>query len=93
MECLAELGTSIYIKWEAKHLAKRLMLTDLTQRPVLQGRTEDELLAFITPQLQAREPFYMKADYVIEAPVKEIAEEDDKNLAEMIYELIQNSKV
>jgi shikimate kinase len=93
MECLAELGTSIYIKWEAKHLAKRLMLTDLTQRPVLQGRNEDELLAFITPQLQAREPFYMKADYVIEAPVKEIAEEDDKNIAEMIYELIQNSKV
>lgn len=93
MECLAELGTSIYIKWDAKHLAKRLMLTDLTQRPVLQGRTEDELLAFITPQLQAREPFYMKADYVIEAPVKEIAEEDDKNIAEIIYELIQNSKV
>jgi hypothetical protein len=33
----------------------------------------------------------MKADYVIEAPVKEIAEEDDKNIAEIIYKLIQNS--
>ena len=41
MECLRELGTSIYIKWEPSHLAKRLMLTDLSQRPVLQGHTEE----------------------------------------------------
>ena len=88
MECLAELGTSIYLKWEPKHLAQRLMLTDLSQRPVLQGRTEEELLAFITPQLEAREPFYMKADYVIEVPVKDIAEEDDKNIAEHLWKLI-----
>ena len=88
MECLAELGTSIYLKWKPKHLAQRLMLTDLSQRPVLQGRTEEELLAFITPQLEAREPFYMKADYVIEAPVRDIAEEDDKNIAEHLWKLI-----
>ena len=88
MECLAELGTSIYLKWKPKHLAQRLMLTDLSQRPVLQGRTEEELLAFITPQLEAREPFYMKADYVIEAPVRDIAEEDDKNIAEQLWKLI-----
>lgn len=88
MECLAELGTSIYLKWEAKHLAHRLMLTDLTTRPVLQGRTEEELLTFITPQLQAREPFYMKADYVIQAPVKAIAAEDDQHIADILYDMI-----
>ena len=88
MECLAELGTSIYLKWEAKHLAQRLMLTDLTNRPVLQGRTEEELLTFITPQLQAREPFYMKADYVIQAPVKVIAAEDDQHIADILYDMI-----
>lgn len=91
MECLSELGTSIYIKWQPKHLAQRLMLTDLSQRPVLQGRTLEELLQFITPQIQAREPYYAKADYTIEAPIKDIAEEDDKNIAEIIYHLIQNS--
>ena len=64
------------------------MLTDLTQRPVLQGKTKKELLAFITPQLEAREPFYMKADYIIQAPVKEIAAEDDQYIAEMLYKLI-----
>lgn len=88
MECLAELGTSIYLKWKPIHLAQRLMLTDLSQRPVLQGRTEQELLQFITPQLIAREPFYMKADYVLEVPIKEIAEEDDKYIAEQLWKLI-----
>jgi shikimate kinase len=93
MECLKELGTSIYLKWTPEHLAQRLMLTDLSERPVLQGRTEKELLQFISPQLEARAPFYEQADFVIEAPVKDIAEEDDKNIAEIIYELIHNSKL
>ena len=93
MECLAELGTSIYLKWQPKHLAQRLMLTDLSTRPILQGRTEQELLAFITPQLEARAPFYEKADYIIDAPIKDIAEEDDQYIAKLIYELIHNSKL
>jgi shikimate kinase len=88
MECLKELGTSIYIKWEPYHLAQRLMLTDLSQRPVLQGHTEEELLQFITPQLEAREPYYLKADYIIQAPIKEIAAEDDQYIAEMLYKMI-----
>jgi len=88
MECLAELGTSIYLKWSPENIAKRLMLTDLSQRPVLQGRTEKELLTFITPQIEAREPFYMKANYVIEVPIKDIAEEDDKHIADTLYHLI-----
>lgn len=92
MECLAELGTSIYLKWEAKHLAARLMLTDLSERPILQGRTEQELLAFIQPQLEAREPFYMRADYVIQAPIKDIAAEDDEYIAEKLYEMITESR-
>ena len=91
MECLAELGTSIYLKWQPKHLAQRLMLTDLSTRPILQGRTEQELLAFITPQLEARAPFYEKADYIIDAPIKDIAEEDDQYIAKLIYELIHKS--
>jgi shikimate kinase len=88
MECLRELGTSIYLKWTPEHLAQRLMLTDLNERPILQGRTEKELLDFITPQLQAREPFYLMADLVIEAPIIDIAPEDDKNIANRLYELI-----
>lgn len=91
MECLKELGTSIYLRWKPEHLAERLMLTDLSERPVLQGRTEEELLQFITPQLEARAPYYEQADYIIDAPVKTIAAEDDQYIADIIYKLIQNS--
>lgn len=99
MECLAELGTSIYLKWKPEHLAKRLMLTDLNDRPVLQGRTEEELLSFITPQLEARAPYYEKANYIIEAPVNcqqstansQLLAEDDQHIAEMLYNMIQKS--
>lgn len=93
MECLAELGTSIYIRWSAKHLTQRLMLTDRSTRPVLQGNNDAELLDFISNQLPAREPFYHKATYTIDAPVSEaeqISENDDEELAEEIYQFIRN---
>lgn len=90
MECLAELGTSVYLRWEARDLAKRLMLTDLSERPVLQGRTEDELLAFITPQLAAREAYYLRADHVVDAPG--FTEDADEQLVEAIVSIFNNSK-
>ena len=88
MECLRELGTSIYIRWKPEHLAKRLSLTDLSERPVLQGRTEEELLAFIAPQLEAREPFYKKANHVLDV---EICDElSDERIAEELYEFLKD---
>ena len=89
MECLRELGTSIYIRWKPEHLAKRLSLTDLSERPVLQGRTEEELLAFIAPQLEAREPFYSQAHYIVD--VNECDEQSDERLAEQLYQLIKKA--
>ncbi|MCQ2345156.1 MAG: shikimate kinase [Paludibacteraceae bacterium] len=88
MECLKELGSSIYIKWSANDLVKRLMLTDLSDRPILQGHTEEELLAFIKPQLEAREPFYQQADYILEAPG--FIEDADLKIAEQICQLMKS---
>lgn len=82
MECLKELGTSFYLRWKAEDLVSRLMLTDLSTRPVLQGRNEKELLAFVQPQLEAREPFYAQADYIIDAPG--FVPEADELMAEQI---------
>ena len=92
MECLKELGTSIYLRWHPKHLAKRLMLTDLSERPILKGRTEEELLAFITPQIEAREPFYAQADIVIDVPFGEFNETNDEQIAEHLCQLIKSKK-
>ncbi len=93
MECLKELGTSIYLRWHPNHLAERLALTDLSERPVLQGKTADELLDFIAPQLEARTPYYEQADYIIDAPATldlPLDGSEDEQLAEILYDLISN---
>ena len=90
MECLKELGTSIYLRWKPEHLAKRLMLTDLSERPVLQGKTEEELLTCILPQLEAREPFYAQADIVVDVPLGELSETNDEQIAEYLCQLIKS---
>lgn len=88
MDCLRELGTSIYIRWRPEHLAKRLSLTDLSERPVLQGRTEEELLTFIAPQLEAREPFYSRAHHILDVTICD--EQSDERIAEELYKLIKS---
>ena len=87
MDCLRELGTSIYIRWRPEHLAKRLALTDLSERPVLQGRTEEELLDFIAPQLEAREPFYAMANHILDVDICD--EHSDERIAEELFEFIE----
>lgn len=91
MECLKELGTSIYLRWKPVHLAQRLALTDLSERPLLHGKTPEELLTFIEPQLQARSPFYEQANLIIDAPLNEdgtIDETTDMKIAESLYDYI-----
>ena len=87
MECLRELGTSIYIRWKPEHLAKRLSLTDLSERPVLKGQSREELTEFIRPQLEAREEYYAKADHTVHAPG--FREDADEMLADAIYALVR----
>ena len=86
MECLRELGTSFYIRWKPEHLARRLSLTDLNDRPVLQGRTEKELLEFIAPQLEAREPFYARAHHILDVDICD--EESDERIAQELYDFL-----
>ena len=87
MDCLRELGTSIYIRWSPEHLAKRLSLTDLSERPVLHGRTETELLDFIAPQLEAREPFYARANHILDVDICD--ELSDERIAEELYQFLK----
>ena len=89
MECLRELGTSIYLRWKPEHLAKRLSLTDLSERPVLQGKTEEELLSFIAPQLEAREPFYSQANHILDIDICD--EDSDERIAEELFRMIRNN--
>jgi shikimate kinase len=78
MEFIRKNGTSIYLRMKVMELAHRLRQIK-RQRPLLKNVPPGELLSFITKQLEEREPFYLKADHIVEAPV-----EDIRPLAEMI---------
>ncbi len=88
MECLKELGTSIYLRWSNEHLAERIELSGTEQRPILQNKSGQELIDFVAWQMSGREEFYAQADYILEAPISMPAAEADEELAEHIYQLI-----
>ena len=93
MDCLKELGTSVYLRWQPHHLAQRLALTDLSERPLLHGKNVAEILSVIHPQLEARAPFYEQADFIIDAPVDNdgaLDGSEDEQLAEQLYNMIVN---
>ena len=90
MDCLLELGTSVYIKWHPKHLTQRLMLTDLSLRPLLQNKTNKELLSHVQQQMAQREPIYRRANWVVEAPLQDFGEENDEQIVDYLYKKIQN---
>ena len=55
-------GKTLYIKLDPKTLASRLENAK-TERPILQGKKGDELIAFITEKLAEREGFYLQASH------------------------------
>lgn len=56
-------GKTIYIQLSPKTLADRLEY-EKNKRPVLNGRTADELITFIEQKLQERDPFYTQANII-----------------------------
>lgn len=98
MECLAELGTSFYLRWSPEHLTDRLFLSGIEQRPVAEqgmqraaGANEREkMLNFVSLQLREREPYYRKASYTIDAPLEDYGTENDEEIAEELYTFIRN---
>ena len=98
MECLLELGTSFYLRWTPEQLTERLFLSGLENRPVArrgmdasEGKTEQEkMLSFVRHHLSERASYYEHAHYIIDAP-KELHPDNDKEIAEKIYQLITNN--
>lgn len=55
----------VYLRCSPEVLYAHLMMGK-TERPLLKGKSPDELIAFIQTQLRAREPFYNKACYQLD---------------------------
>jgi len=60
-------GKTIYLNIDHKTLADRLM-ESRTERPLIKGKSKDELVKFIDETLKKRNEFYMQAHFQITQP-------------------------
>ena len=55
----------VYLKAEPEVLYKHLAMSK-NDRPLLRGKSQEELITFIREQLEKRNPFYSKARYTLD---------------------------
>jgi len=65
MSIMNKNGTTVYIKLSPMDLRERLMLSK-SERPLIKGKNEEELLSFITKKLKERENYYNQANLIID---------------------------
>ena len=86
MEFMNGAGQTVYLKVSVGELAKRLELCKTT-RPVLKGRSGDELKTFIAESLEKREPFYSKASIIFNAE-EMMTDQDVQNISKTLAEML-----
>ena len=60
MDVMCSMGKVVYLKTSPQALVRRLLRSN-TERPLIKGKTENELQEYIVEKLAAREPFYQRA--------------------------------
>ena len=65
MEYLNQQGDVVYLKATPETLYRHLLMAKI-ERPLLKGKTPEELIAYITEHLKEREPFYTKAKHTLD---------------------------
>jgi len=65
MEVMRSIGKVVYLKTSPQALTRRLLRSH-TERPLIKGKTENELQQFIEEKLIEREPFYNRAHIVVQ---------------------------
>lgn len=63
MELIKNTGISLYLNGSSRIIAERL-INSKTERPLIKGKSKDELIAFIAETLSKRDEWYMKANVV-----------------------------
>lgn len=64
MELMNGAGYCVFLDLHTDTLVSRL-LHSKTERPLIKGKTPEELKAFIEALMQKRRPFYEKADFIL----------------------------
>ena len=65
MDLMNTHGTTIYLKLSPEALKTRLIQSS-TERPLIMGKSEPELLDFIKSLLEEREKFYNRATHIVD---------------------------
>ena len=58
-------GLTVYLKADPEVLYNHLLMGKV-ERPLIKGKSPEELITFIRQQLEKREPFYTKANYTLD---------------------------
>ncbi len=65
MDYINSVGESVYLKATPQVLAEHLRMRKV-ERPLIKGKSEEELLEYIQTSLKQREPYYLKAEHIID---------------------------
>lgn len=70
MDYMNSLADTVYLKAEPEVLAMHLKMGK-GRRPLIEGKSPEELEAYILESLRAREPFYSRAKYTLDVSLLE----------------------
>lgn len=79
-------GNSLWLKASEEVLFSRL-IRKRDKRPLLAGRSDDEIRSIISSQLQARSPFYSRASFSWQGDSLEDARQISDNISEFLNDL------
>ncbi len=65
MDLMLTSGKVVYLKTSPQALVRRLLHSH-TERPLIKGKTEEELQQYIVEKLAEREPFYNRAHVIVQ---------------------------
>ena len=82
MDYLNQQGQVVYLKASPEVLYKHLQMAKV-ERPLLKGKSSEELIAFIREQLDKREPFYSKAKYTLDVSLMDNYEKIKISIAKL----------
>ena len=73
MDYMNQQGCVVYLKTSPEVLCQHLRMGH-TERPLLKGKSDEELLHFVKEQLEKREPYYLQARLVIDVSLMDTYE-------------------
>ena len=82
MDFMNRNGTTVFLNVHPDVLFRRLRVAK-QQRPILQGKQDDELKEFIIRALEKRTPFYSQAQYVFNADELEDRSQIEKSVEKL----------